>query len=711
MPSIKEGRLLTREEADQIIPSAFDIDGDGSIATNSYWLTAQQFPATNNLKSSLRTNSTLGSGKTILFFTRLNNQWINFTSDLRLALEAEGYNVLVQNDDQPLQDLSNIDVLAIINSLGTPFAGYNDRPLSLQDKNRILNFISSGKGFFFSGDWNYSELSKYNDIADMFGATMSANEIDYMPIYENGYVTTYSLPYTWHAYVFDFVNFYQTSPSQPIFKRAPLYGYSSFSNADHDIFENVNEVLLLGSSHMKPKYLPIEAGVKTHPTTSRPWDYPVTPEGYPLIIAKNYGSGRVVLSCDSNCFANDGFATSDLAGTDNRIFAMNLFNWLAKTTSQEVTAIKIKDMTTGNFVDSTSLEMSSLKKTRSFSAIGFSNETELGPVSATWSLIDGDVAPGTLRDEILTELNVNVGKIGIFQTASGAKSIVSNTDQVDFVSYLSSTITGNIKIKANYENLSPVEVSIRLKQPKISIKLNKLDSVSDSLLVPEWKNVVINTWSKESLFFVDFLNSSPDTFSNEILSDPTHLPNSYESNLIYLGKSIPDLEVIITNDTKQNAVYGGRTVFTRQLQTLLSKKRGDPKAIIVTITKSLVNTVIPITPLTPGYPVGGWTSSSRHTYERNISPTKIDDLSEGGITLVNIPYSDTNFSLSDPPIMAHEIGHILIRGENDHLRADGSSWAADNLMNQGATGNKLVPIQWIHALGLDGDVSSFVEEE
>ncbi|MGM0600010.1 MAG: hypothetical protein ACQETH_09365 [Candidatus Rifleibacteriota bacterium] len=270
-------------------------------------------------------------------------------------------------------------------------------------------------------------------------------------------------------------------------------------------------MLMLGSSHIKPKYLPIEAGVKTHPTTSRPWDYPATPEGYPLIIA----------------------------------------------------------------------------------------------------------------------------------------------DQVDFVSYLSSTITGNIKIKANYETLSPVEVSIRLKQPKISIKLNKLDSVSDSLLVPEWKNVVINTWSKESLFFVDFLNSSPDTFSNEILSDPTHLPNSYESNLIYLGKSMPDLEVIITNDTKQNAVYGGRTVFTRQLQTLLSKKRGDPKAIIVTITKSLVNTVIPITPLTPGYPVGGWTSSSRHTYERNISPTKIDDLSEGGITLVNIPYSDTNFLLSDPPIMAY----------------------------------------------------------
>jgi hypothetical protein len=248
-------------------------------------------------------------------------------------LENEGYTVLVQNDDQPLQDLSNIDVLAIIGCLGTPFATYNDRPLSFQDRTKIQNFISSGKGFFFSGDWTYSELSKYNEIAGMFGVTMSLQDIDYIPIYQNGYVTTYFLPYTWHAYVFDFVNFYQTSPSQPILKRAPLYGYSSFSNADHDIFKNVNEVLLLGSSYMTPKNLQIETGVKTHPTTSRPRDYPITPEGYPLIVAKNYGSGRIVLSCDSNCFANDGFAKSDLAGTDNRTFAINVFNWLAKIAS------------------------------------------------------------------------------------------------------------------------------------------------------------------------------------------------------------------------------------------------------------------------------------------------------------------------------------------------------------------------------------------
>jgi hypothetical protein len=417
MPSIKEGRLLTQEEADKILPTAFDIDGDGAIATNSYWLTAQQFPVSTNLRSSIRANSTIGSGKTILFFTRLNNQWINFTSDLRLALENEGYTVLVQNDDQPLQDLSNVDVLAIIGCLGTPFATYNDRPLSFQDRTKIQNFISSGKGFFFSGDWTYSELSKYNEIAGMFGATMSLQDIDYIPIYQNGYVTTYFLPYTWHAYVFDFVNFYQTSPSQPILKRAPLYGYSSFSNADHDIFKNVNEVLLLGSSYMTPKNLQIEAGVKTHPTTSRPRDYPITPEGYPLVVAKNYGSGRIVLSCDSNCFANDGFAKSDLAGTDNRVFAINVFNWLARTSSEESQpVIKVigLDFLSGSGLDNRN-RLYDRKETYKSGAVGdkFLEPTQWagGIDSATGEITESNNWPVSYVRNDAVSLNGNSSKI------------------------------------------------------------------------------------------------------------------------------------------------------------------------------------------------------------------------------------------------------------------------------------------------------------
>ena len=106
--------------------------------------------------------------------------------------------------------------------------------------------------------------------------------------------------------------------------------------------------------------------------------------------------------------------------------------------------------------------MSSIKGTKTFKAIGFNNGTEVGPVAASWSLIGGDVASGSIREDILKELNVNVGKIGVFATAEGAKSSVENSEQVDFVSYLSSTPTGNIKISAVFDSLAPVEVSIRL---------------------------------------------------------------------------------------------------------------------------------------------------------------------------------------------------------------------------------------------------------
>jgi hypothetical protein len=510
MPSIKEGRLLTQEEADQILPTAFDIDGDGTIATNSYWITAQRFPAVTNLKSSLRANSTIGSGKTILFFTRLNNQWLNFTSDLRLALENEGYTVLVQNDDQPLQNLSNIDILAIIGCLGTPFATYNDRPLSFQDRAKIQNFISSGKGFFFSGDWTYSELSKYNEIAGMFGVTMSLQDIDYIPIYQNGYVTTYFLPYTWHAYVFDFVNFYQTSPSQPILKRAPLYGYSSFSNADHDIFKNVNEVLLLGSSYMTPKNLQIEAGVKTHPTTSRPRDYPITPEGYPLVVAKNYGSGRIILSCDSNCFANDGFATSDLAGTDNRVFAINVFNWLAKVSSEpEITSIEIRYVGSSENLPS-NIEISSLRNIKDFQAIGFSNSTEQGPINVNWGLENGDVLPTQpVRNGILTELNSNVGKIGVLSTPIGTSTTHLNSSTSKFVSFLS----GNITLVASAPNGISKTTSIRIKQPTINLNLTLVDAAGPCDIFPQWKEVASNVWGIESLIKVKFGNET--TIANE----------------------------------------------------------------------------------------------------------------------------------------------------------------------------------------------------
>ncbi|HNX75116.1 MAG TPA: hypothetical protein PLM07_01830 [Candidatus Rifleibacterium sp.] len=70
-PSTREGTILTKEEADKMLATDLDIDGDGSIATNSYWFTSQMFPAANkSIKASVRASSS-PNGKTILFFTRL----------------------------------------------------------------------------------------------------------------------------------------------------------------------------------------------------------------------------------------------------------------------------------------------------------------------------------------------------------------------------------------------------------------------------------------------------------------------------------------------------------------------------------------------------------------------------------------------------------------------------------------------------------------
>lgn len=122
-------------------------------------------------------------------------------------LTVNGYTVEVSNSDIPLTDLdlSTVDVLVIINSIGTPFSSPNDRPMSPSDKTKIQNFAASGKGFFFTGDWPKAELPKYNDISGIFGVTMDLQYIDY--IVSGRPPVTYYVPY-WYAYVFDYINYY-----------------------------------------------------------------------------------------------------------------------------------------------------------------------------------------------------------------------------------------------------------------------------------------------------------------------------------------------------------------------------------------------------------------------------------------------------------------------------------------------------------------------
>jgi RHS repeat-associated protein len=273
--------------------------------------------------------SGVGSGKKILFHTRLNIYWLNRTTDLRQMLTDNGYDVTVHAADEPLPSLAGYDVLAIINCIGAPSAQGNiHRPLSLAEKIAIQQFVAGGKGFFFTGDYINGDMPKYNDVAAVFGVTIANQYINYWPTgYPGGgYPQITEVPY-WYAPLFDFYSYYNSSPQWAVLRRAAYSGYSWFVNPDHDIFQGINNVLVQGSAFIKPKVFGV-ATLRTHPTTGRPRDIPAT-NGYPIVSAIEHGNGRVMICGDSNFVDNDGFIQATGAGTDNLAFALNAFNWLA----------------------------------------------------------------------------------------------------------------------------------------------------------------------------------------------------------------------------------------------------------------------------------------------------------------------------------------------------------------------------------------------
>ena len=88
-------RVPTPEELQLLMPPEFflDPDGDGSLATNTHWMMSQAHPASLHIPSSIRAN--FGEGKKVLFYTRLNTKWLNFTTDIRQMLVDNGYTVEV----------------------------------------------------------------------------------------------------------------------------------------------------------------------------------------------------------------------------------------------------------------------------------------------------------------------------------------------------------------------------------------------------------------------------------------------------------------------------------------------------------------------------------------------------------------------------------------------------------------------------------------
>jgi len=275
--------------------------------------------------------------------------------------------------------------------------------------------------------------------------------------------------------------------------------------------------------------------------------------------------------------------------------------------------LKIKNLNAQNGEDP--FAVSSLGATTKFQAVAVSEDnTEIGPVSVKWDLEGGDVLSNQpIRNGILKELGsetAQIGKIGVLSHENATSSTVLDSDTVKLISFLS----GNIDLIATPPGGSPKKVSIRLKQPAISIKLNQISSSPNNTLISEWKNKVMQAWGVENIFQLLFLNSDVDVVSNVQLSNPTFLTGSSENQLVFIGKLAPDLEQVIVFDPILNANYGGRHTFTRQLSRLLSEKRGYDKSITITITQRLLDTTVPLSfPNTSLQYKAGWSPSPLST--------------------------------------------------------------------------------------------------
>jgi RHS repeat-associated protein len=312
-----------------------DLDQDG-IPGVSNFLAPQSGKQTRILtERALAANMAADNGKRILFYTKRNNQWLDYTTELRQMLTDSGYTVDVHSSPTVFPDLSGYDVLAIIDCLGTPWAEYNDGQLSSAEKAALNNFVTSGKGLFFTGDYIYRDFPKYNDVSQIFGFTFNCQYIDYIPIGNSAgtYPEPYWLNYYTYAPVYEFQSYYPPAPAHPILNREPYNGYSWFYNESHEIFNGIDSVVLMGSGYLTPKTFGV-AALKTHPLTSRPSDHGAR-TGFPLLVVSERGNGRVMISADSNAFTNNGFSQAAAADIHNSAFALNIFNWLARVSAHQ----------------------------------------------------------------------------------------------------------------------------------------------------------------------------------------------------------------------------------------------------------------------------------------------------------------------------------------------------------------------------------------
>ena len=359
-----------------------------------------------------------------------------------------------------------------------------------------------------------------------------------------------------------------------------------------------------------------------------------------------------------------------------------------------IKSIKIKDLDTGQSPVEP-FKMSSIRGIKKFQAIACFDDAgniEFKPVKVKWSLPDGDLDPAhTMRSQILTALNSNVGKIGVLSTQNSTTTVILDSDTATFVSYFSGNITLKAEFRANEtHSVAPKALAIGLKQPTVYVKFNLVANVAPILSL--WLSRADQIWGKEDIIKVK--NRATETKSNEFLAGIDAL-----SNEIFLQNlprpEVPSLVNPIALDFRLNGFLGRNYVVPRQSTKLLKRDFSSTDVFAYVVDITYISDPIPsVQPLIdrPGATI------CRDDYFRRVDLIRISDPSESGIILKN-KRSNTGFYPEDERrTLAHELGHILLQIGFEHV--SGNTYPT-NLMTWNADGDDLTVNQFKIALDFD----------
>lgn len=410
------------------------------------------------------------------------------------------------------------------------------------------------------------------------------------------------------------------------------------------------------------------------------WSYDGNPLGLtpysPNTVASNLTPGTHTILLTAQTIGSSSYSVSDSIS----IYVSDIAKIKVKANNQVVS-------------ENETLELSSLGALTNFEAIGYSSDnTEVGPVAVKWELSEGEVgANQPIRNGILTELNSNIGKIGVLSHNNATSSVVLDSKTVNFVSFLS----GTIKLTASLPNVEPVTINIRLKQPTVYINLFAVEGLPDLTLWPIWLSKAQNLWGQEGL--INIKDGSVQFISDNVFYPPLPITNSGESLLQEKFNQVPHFHNSLLQDLYADKAIGLSGldiphVVPRQTEELLHNRIQDGlncyfiKAPYVLRSPRYIDQTYDFRMLSGAKAISSRDSVDRHT------GLSLNDSVQSGIVLgyrkVGI-YSGEDLTI-EKRFIAHEIGHLL---NLNHVENDNS-----NLMDEYVSGEQLTPKQFVTVL-------------